>query len=325
MIPEGRTITARRRLSRTHERLRRVGGPQRLDAGERSGVNSPSVSGKSDRLYERHVARAITGNGQGEDLFIHFGHFDAAVPPEISDAAFQVGQRVLDDHLIGLARLVDGLRVVDVGCGVGGTLAHIDAAFNRMDLHGVNIDPRQIAAARGRVVPRGTNRLTWHIADALALPFIDAAIDRVLAIECVPHFGSRARFLAEAARILVDGGGLALSDFVPTAALRARRDRDQLPAGFASAVDGLTPFEDFWGDEPGYDALAAAASLVLVERIDATAATLPTYRFFLRDEPDRVLALATAPAVDRGIAALGWAQARGLLRMEYLAFRRVPR
>jgi len=285
------------------------------------------VSGRSDWIYADHAARALAGHGPGhDDLFIHFGHFDGTEPAERSDAALRVAQRTLNDRLVDLARVADGLRVADVGCGVGGTLASINAAFSDMELHGVNIDPRQIEAARARVAPRPGNRLAWHVADALALPLADASMDRVLAIECVPHFGSREGFLREAARVLVDGGVLALSDFVPTPALRDGRARGLLPDGFAAAVEaGLGPFDDFWGEAPGYDALVASIPLAILDRIDASAATLPTYRFILRGDPERVLASPAAALADRGVAALAWAQARGLLRMEYLALRREPR
>jgi hypothetical protein len=73
---------------------------------------------------------------------------------------------------------------------------------------------------------------------------------------------------------------------------------------------------------PGYDALVASIPLAILDRIDASEATLPTYRFILRGDPERVLASPAAALADRGVAALAWAQARGLLRMEYLALRR---
>src|SRR5277367_1647514 len=173
------------------------------------------MTDSSDWIYAPHAARALAGQGRGaDDLYIHFGHFDGAgiegssmeaaaggrglgalAPPSWN--TFRAAQRALDDRMVGLARITDEMRVADVGCGVGGTLASLDAGFAGMDLHGINVDPRQIEAARARVEPRPGNHLAWHVADALALPLADASVERVLAIEAIPHFGSRARFLLE--------------------------------------------------------------------------------------------------------------------------------
>jgi hypothetical protein len=48
----------------------------------------------------------------------------------------------------------------------------------------------------------------------------DGSVDRVLAIECAPHF-DRARFYAEAARVLPPGGRLVLADLALTGRLAA--------------------------------------------------------------------------------------------------------
>jgi SAM-dependent methyltransferase len=290
------------------------------------------MSDRSDWLYAAHAARALTGGPGVDDLYIHFGHFDDAADSEPYGgmegraSRFHAAQRALDEQVRGLAGLADGQRVLDVGCGVGGTLAAIDAAHRGMTLIGVNIDPLQLEAARARVRARADNRIEWRSGEALALPLGAASVDRVLAVEAAPHFGSRARFLVEAARVLVDGGVLALSDFVPTPALREARDRGALPDGFAHAVaTGLGPFEDIFGDGPGYPRMAAGAALEPLAAVDATRATLPTYRYLLREPPDRVLAAPDAAPADRGVAALAWAQERDLMRMCYLAFRRAPR
>ncbi len=85
-----------------------------------------------------------------------------------------------------------------------------------MDLTGLNIDARQLAAAEAQTKPANGNKIGWVEADACRLPFEDNSFDRVLAVECIFHFPSREKFLAEAARVLKPGGYLAVSDFVPT-------------------------------------------------------------------------------------------------------------
>ncbi len=117
----------------------------------------------------------------------------------------------LDESVLDIASLADGQTIVDVGCGLGATLARIDQTRHDLRLVGVNIDSRQLDACRS-VVPVHTNLTTWVRADAVALPIPDAVIDRVLCIEAAPHFASRRRFLSEAARVLVPGGRLVGTD-----------------------------------------------------------------------------------------------------------------
>lgn len=279
----------------------------------------------SDWLYARQAARALAGAGPAagtEDLYIHFGHFEVEPDPgPIGEGALRRAQRALDDRVLSLASLSDGLRVADVGCGVGGTLANVAQRHRGLTLWGVNVDPAQLAAARARVSVGTGSTLTWVVASALSLPLEDASLDRVLAVECLPHFGSRARFFHEAARVLAPGGRLAWTDFVPAGLARARA-AGALPQGFEEATRGLGPFEDLWGEGPDLEAQLGATPLALVERVDATRETLPTYRALLRRSVEDVVGDPAAPLEERGLAALGWAQARGLVRMEYFAARR---
>lgn len=91
----------------------------------------------------------------------------------------------LDESVLDIASLADGQTIVDVGCGLGATLARIDQTRHDLRLVGVNIDSRQLDACRS-VVPVHTNLTTWVRADAVALPIPDAVIDRVLCIEAAP-------------------------------------------------------------------------------------------------------------------------------------------
>jgi SAM-dependent methyltransferase len=146
---------------------------------------------------------------------VHLGYWDA--PPPLSSpcaaAEFETAQARLADVVIGLADLRDGQSVLDVGCGFGGTLAAIGERWTNMRLTGVNIDPRQLDICR-TVTARAGNSLSFELADACAMPFDAASLDRVICLEAMFHFSSRADFLREAARLLRPGGRLALTDIL---------------------------------------------------------------------------------------------------------------
>jgi cyclopropane fatty-acyl-phospholipid synthase-like methyltransferase len=219
--------------------------------------------------------------------------------------------------LLGMADLRDGQHVLDVGCGFGGTLQRIDALHRDMTLVGVNVDPRQLDICR-QVQPRPGNTLTWQQGDACRLPFDEGSFDRVLCVEAMFHFASRARFLHETARVLRPGGVLVVSDIVLADSAR----RLDVPPFVIEAIlrDGYAPWPDFWCDEGPLADLARSAGLECAQLIDATAHTLPSHRFIVppsaderRDPGDRTL---------RANLLLRWLHTHGHLRYIYARFER---
>lgn len=213
----------------------------------------------------------------------------------------------------------DGMRVLDVGCGLGGTLASLNERFAGLDLVGVNIDARQLEWAARAVQPANGNRVRWVEADACALPFAAGSFDVVLAVECVFHFPSRATFLAGAAKVLAPGGRLALSDFVPPAhalptLLRHPPGSDEATRLSYGQVDLLCPIDQ-------YHTFAAAAGLTPLGGEDISAGTLPTYTYLRadqRDWSDR----ATARMHEKATIRLEMACRMDLLRYTILSFAR---
>jgi SAM-dependent methyltransferase len=211
---------------------------------------------------------------------VHLGHWDQ--PPETGDDAavppgeFDRAQERLDEIVIAMAGLADAQRVLDVGCGLGGTLQAIDRNFAAMTLTGANIDFRQLDICR-ELEPRDRNRFEWVEADACALPFPAAAFDRVLCIEAMFHFASRRGFFAEAARVLRPGGMLVISDITLAASAR----QADIPATEieTALLQGYGPWPDLWNIDADHGALAAAAGLTCGDVQDATECTRPSHRF----------------------------------------------
>jgi SAM-dependent methyltransferase len=266
--------------------------------------------------------------GQGsprpdDELFFHLGYWDDPRGARADFDDLKAAQKRLNDRLLALSDLRDGLRVLDVGCGIGGTLATIGNTYGAMRLAGVNIDPAQLAIARASVRADPGNSIEWIAADACAVPFRDATFDRVLAVECVFHFPSRRRFFVEAARIATLGARLVLSDFVVSPALRAMRHHDPQRWGAIETTlcSGVGPWPDFPSDDADNIAIARAAGWSLMATENASRATAPSYRCFLPDRPiaDPRDAVHGDP-VDRAMAVMEWLQAGGLIDMVFFAF-----
>jgi MPBQ/MSBQ methyltransferase len=247
---------------------------------------------------------------------VHLGHWDAPPDPAAQDAAdFARAQARLDAIVLGLARLGDGQRVLDAGCGFGGTLQAINERCTGVRLLGLNVDERQLQICR-QIAPRAGNRLDWALGDACRLPVAGESVDRALCVEAMFHFSSRREFFREAARALRPGGVLACSDIVASGA--ARRLRAPGACGEAALREAYGPWPDLWGEDADHAALAAAAGLRCSELRDATRETLPSHRYTVppgvdetRDPADPML---------RAALTLRWLHREGHLRVLYMRF-----
>ncbi len=64
----------------------------------------------------------------------------------------------------------DGQRILDVGCGIGGTVESLNKRLSGVDLCGVNIDTRQLEVAKETVVARSGNKVQFVAGDACPSP-----------------------------------------------------------------------------------------------------------------------------------------------------------
>lgn len=228
-------------------------------------------------LLLKQIARGHPELEAGFGRHIHWGYWPepAQADPASAQDYGRAAER-LSLELLDLAGIRPGMHVLDAGCGFGGTLALLRERSAGLELTGLNIDPRQLnrAAFLARQHPGAAPGFV--AADACTLPFADGSFDRVLAVECVFHFPSRAAFLAEVRRVLRPGGALVISDFVPSAGLAPLGHLLKLPVLRSVNLFGAC---DVTCTEAGYRRLAARAGLRATAFRDITRHTLPTYAF----------------------------------------------
>jgi len=166
--------------------------------------------------------------------------------------------------------LEPGTRLLEVGCGVGAVLAVLGQEFPRITLHGVDIEPKQLAFARGHLERAGVEA-TLVEADARALPFADQSFDHVWMMWFLEHVADPPEVLREARRVLVPGGAITAIE-VDYATCRADPSTPALEALFRAMVQGMAA--SGWSDAAGFvSAHAALRASPPIERRGARALT----------------------------------------------------
>ena len=126
---------------------------------------------------------------------------------------FQAARAERDDdlieHVVRMAGIEDGMRMLDAGCGVCGPSIRI-ARIANVAIDAVTISPVQADLARKRVQAAGlSDRITVHAADFsdLATIFGPDRFDRIIFLESLCH-ARRLDEVAEGCRDVLRHGGL---------------------------------------------------------------------------------------------------------------------
>ncbi len=97
---------------------------------------------------------------------VHWGYWGPGDRVDDSVQGFAAAAERMSFAVAEAAGARDGQRVLDVGCGFGGTIAHLDRRLDGVTLVGLNIDPRQLDRARQQVHARNGNTLSFVEGDA---------------------------------------------------------------------------------------------------------------------------------------------------------------
>ncbi|KIW16215.1 hypothetical protein PV08_06266 [Exophiala spinifera] len=121
------------------------------------------------------------------------------------------------EHRIALLMgLRPGMRVLDVGCGIGGPAREI-ARFTGCEVVGISINQTQIDRAIQLTAREGLmDKCTFVRGDFLNIPFRSDIFDAAFAIEATCHAPSLKTVYAEICRVLKPGGVCLVSEWVMT-------------------------------------------------------------------------------------------------------------
>lgn len=126
---------------------------------------------------------------------------------ELSKGIMRPGGFKITEDGVRLAKLNLGMKVLDVGCGIGSTLQYLNKDFG---IDGIGVDFSDSILENGRKV---NPELDLRKGEGGQLDFPSTTFDAVL-MECtLSLFPNQSNALLEAYRVLKVGGKLVISDF----------------------------------------------------------------------------------------------------------------
>ena len=172
---------------------------------------------RRDRHYESSETVAAAYDAWTDDQLlerlwgdhVHLGHY--GTPPRHRD--FREAKSAFVHELVkwsGLDQLPSGSRVLDVGCGIGGS-ARILARDYGFEVLGISISPAQVRRA-SELTPTDLS-CRFEVMDALDLQLPDQSFDAVWSVEAGPHMPDKQRYADELLRVLKQNGSLAVADW----------------------------------------------------------------------------------------------------------------
>jgi tocopherol O-methyltransferase len=144
-------------------------------------------------------------------LSIHYGYWDVFVK------TFAQSLIRMNEIMMQLGRVREKDRVLDAGCGVGGSSIFL-ATLLGCRVTGITLSERQVEQATANAIKKKVDGLVdFKRMNYLATDFPDASFDVVWGCESICYADNKEMFIKEAWRLLKPGGRMVIADGFVTA------------------------------------------------------------------------------------------------------------
>ena len=118
-------------------------------------------------------------------------------------------------------------RVLDVGCGIGGTSRHLAKSLGpNSKVQGITLSPNQVKRATELAAEQNLPNASFQVMNALAMDFPDDTFDLVWACESGEHMPDKKKYDEEMVRVLKPGGRLVIATWCQRSTPPAFTDED---------------------------------------------------------------------------------------------------
>lgn len=230
---------------------------------------------------------------------MHHGYYGADGKTQKERRQAQID---LIEELLKWAGITKAEKILDVGCGIGGSSLYLAEKFGA-EATGITLSPVQAnrAKERSRVAQISAN---FQVADALNMPFEDNSFDLVWSLESGEHMPDKQKFLAECYRVLKPGGTFIMATW-------CHRPTDQVPL----TIDDRKRLAEIYRvyclpyviSLPEYTAIAQEIGLQGIQTADWSTAVAPFWNV--------VIDSAFTPGAIFGLLTSGWTTIQAALSL----------
>ena len=172
-------------------------------------------SRRADPSLQERIATFYDETSQvWEDVWgdhMHHGLYKKGVAIKTHEQNLEAQEDMIEEILkYGNVRNLEGdLKILDAGCGIGGSSRSMARMFPKAELTGITLSPFQQQRATALTASAGlSDRVAFRVEDAMKTSFPDNSFDVVYSMESGEHMPDKKGFVAECMRVLKPGGVL---------------------------------------------------------------------------------------------------------------------
>ena len=153
----------------------------------------------------------------------------------------------------------DSMKVLDVGCGIGGT-SRIFAELYNCHVTGIDLTEEYIKVANQIIQHTSMENISFQVDDAMNLSFADATFDIAYSQHVQMNIKNKESYLKEIYRILNKGGSFAYFDI-----LKRSQDNLKFPLPWSTSKEN-----SFLIASDAWDALLSSLGFTEVKKVNLT-------------------------------------------------------
>uniref|UniRef100_A0A7S1NF04 Methyltransferase type 11 domain-containing protein n=1 Tax=Eutreptiella gymnastica TaxID=73025 RepID=A0A7S1NF04_9EUGL len=145
---------------------------------------------------------------------MHHGLYKKGVAIKTHQQNLDAQEDMIEEILkYGNVRNLEGdIKILDAGCGIGGSSRSMARMFPKAQLTGITLSPFQQQRATALTASAGlSDRVAFRVEDAMKTSFPDNTFDVVYSMESGEHMPDKKGFVAECMRVLKPGGVLVMA------------------------------------------------------------------------------------------------------------------
>ena len=198
---------------------------------------SPRVNEKHKIIEHYDIVSPYYSSLWGQH--IHHGYW------VLGDESKETAQIQLMDHLAELADIKTGSRILDIGCGFGGSSLYLAKKYSA-NTTGITISPVQVQMAKEAVAKTNLDA-SFLLMDAEEMHFAQP-FDVLWSVESISHYHDPRKFFGSAVKFLKPGGCFALTDWFQKENISAadrKKFIEPIERGMMVELRGMDHYSDF--------------------------------------------------------------------------------